>query len=119
MNYTNKVSYMTSVIAICGSFGLLCVVALIGYLINKKSKQNRYQDDIKLIDYFRQWNNDLTTKKAAEDFYNLLIDICKNGFGIELKLNITKQEFDQLSLESIKTLNSQALDDLVDEIHNI
>lgn len=109
---------MTSIIAICGSFGLLCTIALFGYLINKKSKQNHNQDDIKLIEYFKQWNNDLTTKKAAEDFYNLLIDVCKNGFGVELKLNITKQEFEQLSLESIKTLNSQALDDLVDEIRS-
>ena len=109
---------MTSIIAICGSFGLLCTIALIGYLINKKSKRTHNQDDIKLIEYFKQWNNDLTTKKAAEDFYNLLIDVCKNGFGVDLKLNITKQEFGQLSLESIKTLNSQALDDLVDEIRS-
>lgn len=109
---------MTSIIAICGSFGLFCIIALIGYLINKKSKRTHNQDDIKLIEYFKQWNSNLTTKKAAEDFYNLLIDVCKNGFGAELKLNITKQEFEQLSLESIKTLNSQALDDLVDEIRS-
>ena len=109
---------MTSIIAICGSFGLLGLICIIGYIVNRKAKKDHNEKDKELIAYFKQWNNQLQTKKAAEDFYNLLASVCKNGFGLSFKLNITKQEFEQLSLESIKTLNNQALDDLLDEIRS-
>ena len=53
-------------------------------------------------------NNDIKTKNDAIDFY---LTICEMSDGI-LKLNITKDEFDKLSIDAIKQLNYDAINNL-------
>ena len=109
---------MVDCIAIFGSIGLMVIVALVGWLINRRNAKEHVNDGVELIKQFIQWNETLTTKKALLDFYGVLSNTCSNAFGCQLKLNITQQEFDQLSIDSIKMLNNQALEDLMDEICN-
>lgn len=65
-----------------------------------------------VIEQFEQWNEKLETKQAALGFYNQLNDVCNHLFHNPLKLMITKEEFDNLTLNAIKQLNREALKDL-------
>lgn len=53
-------------------------------------------------------NNDIKTKNDAIEFY---LTICEMSDGV-LKLNITKDEFNKLSIDAIKQLNFEAINNL-------
>ena len=69
-----------------------------------------------VIEQFELWNDKIETKQAALDFYHELNQVCNHLFHNPLKLMITHEEFNNLTLESIKQLNRDALATLRDQV---
>ena len=69
-----------------------------------------------VIEQFEVWNDKIETKQAALDFYHELNQVCNHLFHNPLKLMITHEEFNNLTLESIKQLNRDALATLRDQV---
>ena len=69
-----------------------------------------------VIEQFELWNDKIETKQAALDFYHELNQVCNYLFHNPLKLMITHEEFNNLTLESIKQLNRDALATLRDQV---
>lgn len=76
------------------------------FLQRKKVKKSNSVEDLKTI--LHNMNNDIKTKNDAIEFY---LTICEMSDGI-LKLNITKDEFNKLSIDAIKQLNFEAINNL-------
>lgn len=69
-----------------------------------------------VIEQFELWNERIETKQAALDFYHELNQVCNHLFHNPLKLMITREEFNNLTLESIKQLNRDALATLREQV---
>lgn len=102
---------MFNVVLIAGG-SMIAIVGLI-YLINRivnKNKPANHNDQP--VQCFKQWNAAITTKQGFIDMYNQLNEYCLNVYNCPLTVNMTKEEFDRLSIESIRKLNDEALDQL-------
>ena len=69
-----------------------------------------------LIDYLNKWNESITTREGAFDFYLGLNQITNEIFHTNLKVLITKDEFDRLNIETIKKLNKEAIQSLQSDL---
>lgn len=92
------------ILSIFCSFVVLIIFCY--FLQRKKSKKSNSVEDLKTILY--NMNNDIKTKNDAIEFY---LTICEMSDGV-LKLNITKDEFNKLSIDAIKQLNYEAINNL-------
>lgn len=88
---------------------LLCIM-LYAFVTKKPVKPDN--DIIELVQHYKQWNAMITTKQGMLDFYKLMDEMCREVWSTEFKLQITKEEFNQLPLDTLKQLNDQALDTL-------
>ena len=82
----------------------------------RKRSSNATLEDV--LDQFKQWNSCITAKQDIIEFYGMLNDFYKNVWNTEFRLQLTKEEFDQLPLETLKELNNQALDTIIENIKN-
>nr|DAQ56306.1 MAG TPA: hypothetical protein [Caudoviricetes sp.] len=83
----------------------------------KRTNPNSQQVDVvDVIEQFELWNDRIETKQAALDFYHELNQVCNHLFHNPLKLMITHEEFNNLTLESIKQLNRDALSALREQV---
>ena len=87
-------------------------IAIVCHLITRNKKKPADQTK-QLVEYFKQQNDSITTKQGFIDFYVQLNEFTANVIGSKLRLNMTKQEFEQLSIESIRKLNDDALAELL------
>lgn len=99
------------IIIACTVIALVFILALAIKLAPKK-----HNDVEELLYQYLRWNEAIQTKQAVLDFYSSLSETYKSVWGEEFKLNITKQEFGDMSLDSIKQLNRQALEDLIQQL---
>lgn len=88
-------------------FGLFVVLAIV--CVKMSSISNKKPNDLsELKSFLHTLNNNIQTKSDALEFYST---ICEMSEGV-LKLNLTKDEFEKLSVESIKKLNKDAIENL-------
>jgi len=67
----------------------------------------------RLFEFFIKWNNDITSKEEYHEFFFELDKCFKFVFGEKLKLNITEEEFNKMSVEGVRTLVNDALNDML------
>lgn len=82
------------------------------------NKADKSSDLVELLKYYKQWNDQIQTKQGVLDFYALMNETCREVWNTEFKLQITKEEFEQLPIETLKQLNLQALETLIDNMKN-
>lgn len=88
-------------------FGLFVVLAIACVkLVNVSNKKLNELEELKV--FLHALNNNIQTKTDAMQFYST---ICEMSEGV-FKLNLTKDEFEKLSVESIKNLNCEAIEKL-------
>ena len=108
----------------CAGIAVWYAVVIFGYvwLVDrpKHDKHNSNNDNAvnDVIDQFELWNDKLETKQAALDFYYQLNEVCNHLFHNPLKLMITHEEFNNMTLSAIKKLNKEALDTLRSQIND-
>lgn len=91
---------------------LFCTISLVVFSVNqyfKRVKKSETNIDT-LITYLKNWNNSISTRQGAFDFYVGLNRIAKEIFKGTFSVLITREEFDRLSLDVIKQLNNQAIE---------
>ena len=88
-------------------FGLFVVLAITCVkLVNRPNNKTTEFEELK--SFLHTLNNNIHTKSDAMQFYST---ICEMSEGV-FKLNLTREEFEKLSVESIKKLNSDAIENL-------
>ena len=97
---------------------VLASVLFCGFLVYKviKSDQSYYDDLVKIFEEFIVWNNTISTKDAMNGFYVTLKETLNECRIRNFSMNITSEEFQKLSLEKLKELNKEALQDLIIKI---
>ena len=100
--------------------GIMAVIGLIivaFFTIKRISSAKTKSNDIEeLLQFYLEWNQSIQTKQAALDFYYSMSETCRQIWNVEFKVQMTRQEFDSMSLDNIKLLNKQALNDIIDQI---
>ena len=107
-------------------FLLLCIIAIVAtpLLVYAIIHYNQVQSNCTIVHEmikdvlvdFKQWNQSITTKKGCIDFYATLDRFLSETYGTNLRLQITEQEFDKMTVTAIKQLNDQALDEIIDQL---
>ena len=105
----------TGLIVVSSLIVALSIALFIFYIVYKKRAEQE-QPLTELLQMYIAWNNSITTKQGMVDFYTMLGDMYKNVWNTDFKMQITKEEFDQLPIETLKQLNEQALNDLIDQL---
>ena len=90
------------------------IVTLI-YIFRSK-KANKDDDIIAVLQQFKIWNEKIKTKQGMLGLYVQLDELFQKVWSVNFKAHITKQEFEQMSIESIKQLNEQALDEMIEQL---
>ena len=116
-----RVDMSVEVILLCVliAIAILTVLALELKRHSQESKDKRAEhrkNVIALLEEYEEWNEIITTKDNMKAYYGKLNETCLNVFGKPLSINLTKEEFDELSLSSIRELNRQALAVLKDSV---
>lgn len=94
---------------------VLVSVLFCGFLVYKviKSDQSYYGDLVKIFEEFIVWNDTIAFKDAMNGFYVTLKETLTECGIRNFSMNITSEEFQKLSLEKLKELNKEALQDLI------
>ena len=95
---------------------LLVIVGICLFRYKIAAKKDVQDELIVVLTYFKTWNEHITTKQGMLDFYNSLNELFKTVWMVDFKVQLTKQEFEQMSIEAIKQLNEQALDDVINQL---
>ena len=77
-----------------------------------KTKKETKQQLSKVFQFFEQYNQTITDKDQFVDFYKQIHYI----FDQQLKINLTREEFDAMSVEGIKQLNATGLQQLKQDV---
>ena len=104
------VHYVITVLAIVGFIG---IVAFVHKNDNKMQSKDQFNTELlELLDYYKQWNQDITTYQGAQQLLYNLNDLSIHLFNSEINCNLNQKEFNKVSLDYIKT----NIDDLIDQI---
>ena len=97
---------------------IVCTFVFCTVLVIKVIKHKTLEDSelIPLFEEFIKWNSVIQTKEAMKGFYYTLketLQVC----GIQsFNMNLTKEEFEKLSLEKMRELNETALKEIIFEL---
>ena len=97
---------------------IVCTFVLCTVLVIKVIKHKTIEDSelIPIFEEFIKWNRLIQSKDAMKGFYCTLMETLK-GCGIEsFNMNLTKEEFEKLSLEKMRELNETALKEMIFEL---
>ena len=97
---------------------IVCTFVLCTVLVIKVIKHKTIEDSelIPIFEEFIKWNRLIQSKDAMKGFYCTLMETLK-GCGIEsFNMNLTKEEFEKLSLEKMRELNETALNEIILEL---
>ena len=87
-------------------------------MVIKVIKHKTIEDSelISLFEEFIKWNSLIQTKEAMKGFYYTLKETLQ-ACGIKsFNMNLTKEEFEKLSLEKMRELNETALKEMIFEL---
>ncbi len=100
---------------------MFTTIAVTGFAIYLHYKNvNKSIESVKtLIAYLSRWNDSISTRQGAFDFYLGLNNITHEIFKTSFNVLITKEEFEKLSLPTIKELNKQAIDLLESDLQRV
>lgn len=104
--------------------GALIIVLLVATIIVVMFSWSVYSQRIQksktsignLVKYLNEWNDSITTREGAFDFYLGLNRITNEIFHTNLQVLITKDEFNRLSIDTIKKLNKEAIQALESDL---
>lgn len=97
---------------------IVCIFLFCTVLVIKVIKHKTIEDSelISLFEEFIKWNRLIQTKEAMKGFYYTLketLQVC----GVQsFNMNLTKEEFEKLSLEKMRELNETALKEMIFEL---
>ena len=97
---------------------IVCTFVFCTILVIKVLKHKTIGDSelISLFEEFIKWNRLIQTKDAMKGFYYTLKETLQ-ACGIQsFNMNLTKEEFDKLSLEKMRELNETALKEMIFEL---
>ena len=97
---------------------IVCTLVFCTVLVIKVIKHKTIEDSelIPIFEEFIKWNRLVQSKDAMKGFYYTLMETLK-GCGIEsFNMNLTKEEFEKLSLEKMRELNETALNEIILEL---
>ena len=97
---------------------IVCTFVFCTVLVIKVIKHKTIEDSelIPIFEEFIKWNRLVQSKDAMKGFYCTLMETLK-GCGIEsFNMNLTKEEFEKLSLEKMRELNETALNEIILEL---
>lgn len=107
------IHYVITVLAIVGFIG---IVAYVHKPYNKQHPKDQFTNELlELLDYYKQWNQDITTYQGAQQLLYNLNDLSIHLFNSEINCNLNQKEFNRVSLDYIKT----NIDDLIDQIKSL
>ena len=108
-----EISLLVLICCIVCAF-LFCIVLVINSFIKHKTIEN--SELISLFEEFVKWNRLIQTKEAMKGFYYTLKETLQ-ACGIQsFNMNLTKEEFEKLSLEKMRELNETALKEMIFEL---
>ena len=97
---------------------IVCTFVFCTVLVIKVIKHKTLEDSelISLFEEFIKWNRLIQTKEAMKGFYYTLKETLQ-ACGIQsFNMNLTKEEFEKLSLEKMRELNETALKEMIFEL---
>ena len=97
---------------------IVCTFVFCTILVIKVIKHKTIEDSelISLFEEFIKWNSLIQTKEAMKGFYYTLKETLQ-ACGIKsFNMNLTKEEFEKLSLEKMRELNETALNEIILEL---
>ena len=97
---------------------IVCTFVFCTILVIKVIKHKTIEDSelISLFEEFIKWNGLIQTKDAMKGFYYTLKETLQ-ACGIQsFNMNLTKEEFEKLSLEKMRELNETALKEIIFEL---
>lgn len=97
---------------------IVCTFVFCTILVIKVIKHKTIEDSelISLVEEFIKWNRLIQTKEAMKGFYYTLKETLQ-ACGIQsFNMNLTKEEFEKLSLEKMRELNETALKEMIFEL---
>lgn len=95
---------------------VLAILAIVYYFERKRVKGCAKESVKDLMDEYLTWNESITSREAMGAFYHSLNETLMTLYGHPLKMNITKDEFEHLSLNTLRELNRIALSQLKDSL---
>ena len=108
-----EISLLVLICCIVCAF-LFCIVLIINRVIKHKTLED--SELIPLFEEFIKWNRLIQSKEAMKGFYCTLMETLK-GCGVQsFNMNLTKEEFEKLSLEKMRELNETALKEMIFEL---
>ena len=97
---------------------IVCIFLFCTVFVIKVIKHKTIEDSelISLVEEFIKWNRLIQTKEAMKGFYYTLKETLQ-ACGIQsFNMNLTKEEFEKLSLEKMRELNETALKEMIFEL---
>lgn len=92
-------------------FGVLVCFWLAWMPITTKMNNRRVNElRLKRVEKLIEFNR---SAKCKDDFIELYLAVTK---ALNTKMNITKEEFERLSIESVRKLNEEALNDIKEQL---
>lgn len=109
------------------AFGL--IISVIGYheykdrITNKQTSTkvrstNLTDEIVEVLNQFDQWLLIADTKEALMDLLYNLNEFTMNTFNNRIQFNITKDEFNRMSVDQVKAFITQLLDQIRNDVMN-
>ena len=97
---------------------IVCTFVFCTVLVIKVTKHKTIEDSelISLFEEFIKWNSVIQTKEAMKGFYYTLKETLQACGVQSFNMNLTKEEFEKLSLEKMRELNETALNEIILEL---
>ena len=97
---------------------IVCTFVFCTILVIKVIKHKTIEDSelISLFEEFIKWNRLIQTKEAMKGFYYTLKETLQACGVQSFNMNLTKEEFEKLSLEKMRELNETALNEIILEL---
>ena len=103
------------------------IIGVIGYreykdhIINKQTttkvrSTNLTDEIVEVLDQFDQWLLIADTKEALMDLLYNLNEFTTNTFNNRIQFNITKNEFNRMSVDQVKAFITQLLDQIRNDV---
>ena len=107
-----EISLLVLICCIVCTF-VFCIVLIIKVLKHKTIEDSEL---IPLFEEFIKWNSVIQTKEAMKGFYYTLKETLQACGVQSFNMNLTKEEFEKLSLEKMRELNETALKEMIFEL---
>ena len=108
-----EISLLVLICCIVCTF-VFCIVLIINRVIKHKTLED--SELIPLFEEFIKWNSVIQTKEAMKGFYYTLKETLQACGVQSFNMNLTKEEFEKLSLEKMRELNETALKEMIFEL---